>query len=83
MAERWPRCGKSLRGVWECGSEGWRSGGGEDDPETIPFQISHRDLLALLLPKMRRVMKDVKAMETVALELWKPACPPGADEKSV
>ena len=52
--------GESHRG--ECGSEGWRP---EDDSETIPFQISHRDLLALLLPKMMMVM--LKVMKAVAL----------------
>ena len=70
-----PRGGKLLGGAGgrggnhcgECGSEGWWGGGGENDPETIPFQISHRDLLALLLPKMRMVMRDVKVMDTVAL----------------
>ena len=61
---------ESLAG--ELGSKGWWSGGGENDPETIPFQISHRDLLALLLPKMRMVMRDVKGMETLALVACKP-----------
>ena len=51
----------------ECGSEGWRRGGNKDDQKTTPFQISHRDLLAILLPRMMMVMRDVKVMETLAL----------------